>query len=319
MSHRSALPVLAIDIGGTKLAAGLVGTEGQVLSSYAVPTPPGGDADTVWSTLLTLLDRVLAEAEPAGADGIAGVGVGCGGPMQWPAGEVSPLNLPGWRGFPLRARLQQRYPEVPVRLHNDAVALVAAEHWQGAGRGYGHVMAMVVATGVGAGLIFRGHVVDGATGNAGHVGHIVVEPDGPVCGCGGRGCLEAIARGPALAAWAVTEGWHPAGPRTAVALADDARSGDPAAAAAFDRAGRALGIAIASAVQAMDLERVVIGGGLSGAWDVLSGPLLRTYRRHAGLPFARPVTIVPAELGRAAGLVGAAALVVRGDAYWNGG
>ena len=319
MSASSALPVLAIDVGGTKLAAGLVDTDGQVLSSYAVPTPPAGDAETVWSTLLTLLDRALAQAEPAGAAGIAGVGVGCGGPMRWPAGEVSPLNLPGWRGFPLRARLQERYPGVPVRLHNDAVALVAAEHWQGAARGHDHVLAVIVATGVGGGLVLGGRVVDGATGNAGHVGHVVVDPVGPDCGCGGRGCLEAVARGPALAAWALGQGWEPTGEPTAVALAADARQGHPVAVAAFDRCGAALGVAIASVVHTCDLDVVVVGGGISGAWDLVQPPLEAALRRHAGLPFARQVPVVPAALGAAAFLVGAAALVLRGEDYWGGG
>jgi glucokinase len=238
--------------------------------------------------------------------------------MAWPAGVVSPLNLPGWRDFPLRARLAERFPGLPVRLHNDAIALVAAEHWRGAARGYDNALAIIVATGVGGGLVQAGQVVDGATGNAGHVGHVVVEPAGPDCGCGGRGCLEAVARGPALAAWALEQGWRPSGDATAAGLAADARSGDKHAAAAFDRAGSALGLAIASVAATCDLEVVVVGGGLSGSWDLLAPPLERTLRRHARLPFTRTLPVVPAALGSAAFLVGAAALVLRGDAYWHG-
>jgi glucokinase len=305
-------PVLAVDVGGTKLAAGVVAPDGAVLRSASVPTP-GADGEAVWSALLTLVDDVLA------GDAVAGVGVGCGGPMAWPAGVVSPLNLPGWRGFPLRSRLAQRFPGLPVRLHNDAVALVAAEHWCGAARGYDHALAIIVATGVGGGLVLAGQVVDGATGNAGHVGHVVVDPDGPDCGCGGRGCLEAVARGPALAAWALTHGWQPSGDPTAAAMSVDARAGDPVAAAAFDRAGSALGLAIATVTATCDLEVVVVGGGLAGSWDLLAQPLERTLRRHARLPFTRAVPVVPAALGSAAFLVGAAALVLRGERYWHGG
>ena len=132
--------------------------------------------------------------------------------MTWPDGEVSPLNMPGWRGFPLRARLAARFPGLPVRIHNDAVCLAVAEHWQGAGRGSADMLGMVVSTGVGGGLILGGRLINGGTGNAGHIGHVVVEPEGgPRCGCGGHGCLEAVARGPALAAGP----WPRAGPPAA--------------------------------------------------------------------------------------------------------
>lgn len=305
--------MLAVDVGGTKLAAGLVDDDGTVLRSSAAPTPQAADGETVFAALAALVDQVLDGDEPTG------VGVGCGGPMSWPAGEVSPLNIPGWRGFPLRARLAGLLPGRPVRLHNDAVALAAAEHWLGAARGHDNALAMVVSTGVGGGLVLGGRLVDGATGNAGHVGHVVVDPTGPLCTCGGRGCLEAVARGPALAAWALAHGWAPEGDPTAVALAHHARRGDPVARAAFDRAGTALGVAIASVVHTCDLEVVVVGGGVAAAWDLLEPPLAAGYTAHAGLAFARDVPVVPAALGPAAGLVGAAALVVRGDVYWHGG
>lgn len=120
---------LAVDIGGTKFAAGLVEPDGRVVAAQRVATPRGGDAETLWETLTGLLDRL------APPPGVAGVGIGCGGPMTWPAGEVSPLNMGGWRGFPLRERLAARFPGIPVRIHNDAICLAVAEHWRGAGRG----------------------------------------------------------------------------------------------------------------------------------------------------------------------------------------
>lgn len=310
------LPVLALDIGGTKLAAAVVDAGGRVSATMRVPTDAGQDGEALWRTLLSLTDRVLGDAGVDGAAGVAGVGVGCGGPMRWPSGEVSPLNIPAWRDFPLRERLRERHPGRPVRVHNDAVCVAVGEHWRGAGRGRDNVMGMVVSTGVGGGLVLGGRLVDGASGNAGHVGHVVVEPDGPPCSCGGRGCVEAIARGPAVVAWAREHGW-PSVAGTGRDLTDDAHRGLPVAVEAIARAGRALGIAIASATHLLDLEVVAMGGGLSQAGPLIFGPLEETFRRHARMDFARRARVVPTALGQEAGLVGAAALVHSGDRYWS--
>jgi glucokinase len=312
-------PVLAIDIGGTKIAAGLVEPAGLLVSWAQAETPRGLDAEQLWRTLDVLLTRVLADEHVDPATGLAGVGVGCGGPMEWPAGRVSPLNIPAWRSFPLRERLQELFPGLKVRLHNDAICMAAGEHWRGAGRGRRTMMGMVVSTGVGGGLVLDGRLINGATGNAGHIGHVVVDPEGPHCACGGRGCVEAIARGPALAAWAQAEGWRPGQPSaTAKDLADDAAQGHPIGLAALRRAGRALGIGIASATHLCDLEVVAIAGGLAQAGSLLFDPLEEALRRHVGLDYARDVRVVPAELGQNAGLIGAAALLLAADRYWAG-
>ncbi|GAA3094454.1 ROK family protein [Streptosporangium carneum] len=378
--------VLAVDIGGTKFAVALVNARGEVDRARRVATPQGGDAETLWKTLVDLIDSLLTDSPPTGvsrpealqaedASGgsplpapgpgesrlsdpgpgsppperlpVEGVGVGCGGPMTWPEGVVSPLNMPGWRGFPLRARLAELFPGVPVRVHNDAVCVAVAEHWRGAGRGSANMLGMVVSTGVGGGLVLGDRLIDGGSGNAGHVGHIVVEPGGPVCGCGARGCLEAVARGPALAAWAVGQGWTPGAltggvshratggvsqqaaggashqvsyVEAAVAsgrqLALDADAGDEIALAAMNRAGRALGLAVAAAVNLCDLDIVTVGGGLSQAGRLLFDPLETTLREHTRMEFARRARVVPASLGQDAGLVGAAALILAADRYW---
>jgi glucokinase len=322
-----ASPALAIDVGGTKLAAAVVEPGGRLVTWAQIPTPRGLVAEQLWRTLEALVDRVLDEAGIAGVGAgiagpaaIAGVGAGCGGPMEWPAGVVSPLNIPAWRSFPLRLRLQERFPGFPVRVHNDAICLVAAEHWRGAARGVGNVLGMVVSTGVGGGLILDSRLIKGASGNAGHIGHVVVDPDnGPVCGCGARGCLEAIARGPALVSWAQAQGWRQGQPdATAKDLADDSAQGHPVGLAAMRRAGRALGIAIASATYLCDLEVVPIGGGVSQAGSMLFEPLEEALRAHTKLAFARKVRVVPAALGGSAGLIGAAALILAGDRYWAG-
>jgi glucokinase len=313
-------PALAIDVGGTKFAAGLVEPGGRVISWAQTATPQELDAEQLWRTLDALLTRVLTEAGVDPATGLAGVGCGCGGPMEWPAGKVSPLNIPAWQAFPLRDRLAERFTGLPVRLHNDAICLAAGEHWRGAGRGRTTMLGIVVSTGVGGGLVLDGRLINGATGNAGHIGHVVVDPDGPPCVCGGQGCVEAIARGPALAAWAQAQGWRPGQPQvTAKDLADDAAQGHPIGLKAMRRAGHALGIAIASATDLCDLEVVSIGGGLSQAGSLLFDPLEEALRRHVGLDFARDVVVVPAALGQSAGLVGAAALLFAADRYWAGG
>lgn len=298
--------VLALDIGGTKLAAGLVDDGGEVLVHDRAPTPDSLDPEELWAAVVQLVDDLLAHPDAEPYDGI---GIGCGGPMEWPAGRVSPINIHGWRDFPLLDRVRDRYAGGrPAVIHNDAVALALAEHRWGAGQGHDHVLGMVVSTGVGGGLVVGGRRVDGGTGNAGHVGHIVVDPLGPSCPCGGRGCVEAIARGPALAEYAVSRGWQ--GEQTGIAVAEGARTGDPACVAAFERAGRAVGLGVVSACALLDLDVVTIGGGIAQAGELFFAPLRLAFDEYAGLAFVRRAEIVPARLGPLAGLSGAAALVL---------
>lgn len=304
--------VLAVDVGGTKLAAAQVDDGGRVVRRRSIATPPAADAEELWALLTGLLDATCDGAPPQA------VGAGCGGPMRWPDGVVSPLNIPGWRDFPLRARLQERFPEVPVRLHNDAVCLTVGEHWRGAGSGVSGFLGMVVSTGVGGGIIADGRLVEGLTGNAGHIGHVVVDPHGPPCACGGVGCLEAIASGPSIAGWAQREGWRTGPDASARAVAEDAARGHPVALAALTRAGQAVGVALASVVHVLETEAVAIGGGLAQSGQLLLGPVEQAFRRHARMEFAAGCRIVTADLGQDAGLVGAAALVLAGDRYWAG-
>ena len=310
-------PALVIDIGCTKIAAGVAEPGGRLITWSQTPTPRDVDAEHLWRTLGALLTRVLETGRIRSPAELAGVGCGCGGPMQWPEGVVSPLNIAAWRSFPLRAMLQERFDGIPVRVHNDAITMAIGEHWRGAGRGVSNMLGMVVSTGVGGGLVLDGKLIEGASGNAGHIGHVVVDPDtGPLCGCGGRGCLEVIARGPSLVSWAQGQGWPGS---TAKDLAADGAAGHPVGQAAMRRAGRALGIAIASATCLCDLEVVSIGGGLSQAGALLFDPLEEALRAHTRLGFARKVRVVPAALGQSAGLVGAGALIFAADRYWPGG
>jgi glucokinase len=300
---------LAIDIGGTKMAGALVDTEGKVHGRRQVATAPDPAA-----ALAQLADELLADVPDPQA--LAGIGAGCGGPMSWPAGVVNPLNIPSWRaGFPLRQWLRDRLPGIPVRVHNDALCVVAGETWCGAATGLRDVLGMVVSTGVGGGLVLDGRLRDGATGNAGHIGHIIAEPGGPVCGCGARGCLEAVARGPMVVAWAAERGCVA---RDGRELAELARQGDPIALSAFDRAGSAVGRVVAGVAALLELDVVVIGGGLTSAGDLLFGPLQREFAAHAQLHYTRHTPVRMTGLGQDAGLVGAAALILQADRFWSG-
>jgi glucokinase len=309
-------PVLAIDIGGTKLAAGLVDPGGLLRNRREVPSQPtvAGKGEALWGTLVELIETVCGDELPRG------IGVGCGGPMRWPQGVVSPLNIPAWRDFPLRVRLAELYPGATVRLANDAIAMAVGEHWRGVGVGARNLLGVVVSTGVGGGLVLDGRVCFGESGNAGHLGHVVVDSDGPDCACGGRGCLEAIARGPAVVQSARDHGWSPSdGPADGRALFAAAKDGDAVAIAAFARAGSALGVAIASAVHLLELDVVAVGGGLTHAGELLLAPARETFARHARMKFAAKCRIVRAALDVDAGLIGAAALVTCADRYWTAG
>jgi glucokinase len=307
---------LAIDIGGTKLGAALVTGLGEIACRQRVPTPGTDDPEELFAALTGAVDDVLHAGGivPDDISELPGIGVATAGPMDLPAGTVSPVNIPGWRGFPLRHRLAERY-RLPVRMFGDAVSVAVAEHWRGAARGRRNVLGMVVSTGVGGGLILDDRVLPGTTGNAGHIGHVPVDPDGPRCTCGGTGCLEAIASGTAIAAWATAQ---PGGAAldTAARAAQAAWAGDPVGLAAFRRAGEAIGMAVAGAVTLLDLDVVVVGGGVAAAGSVLFDPIADGYARHAALDFAALPRVVPAMLGGDAGLVGAAAVVLQPQAYW---
>jgi glucokinase len=298
-------PVLALDIGGTKIAAGLVGANGELLHSNRQPTPRSEDLDEVWSAA----ERAIAEALAAAGGTVSGVGISSAGPIHLPDGTISPVNIAAWRGFPVRDRVAAAVPGVPVRLAGDGLCMALGEHWRGAGRDATFMLGMVISTGIGGGLVLDGAPYDGRTGNAGHVGHMVVDVDGPLCNCGARGCVEAIASGPNLAAWAREQGWSGTKNHDAKELAEAAAAGDAVAVRSFRRGARAVAAMIASVGAVCDLDLVVVGGGVANAGPVLFDPIREALTDYAQLDFIRGLRVVPAELGGEAGLVGAAALL----------
>ena len=278
--------VLAVDIGGTKLAAGRVDGDGALTDQRAVPTPAGGTADELWDVLAGLVSAVRRDDE-------AVVGVGCGGPMEPGGATVSPLNVPAWRGFPLRARLGT-LTGLPVHIDNDAKALALGEGWVGAARGVSNYIAMVVSTGVGGGIVLDGRLLDGATGNAGHIGHVIVEPAGRTCACGAQGCLEAEASGPSIRAATRLD------PQ---AVGDDVRR----------RVGTLVGRAVATVANLLDLRLAVVAGSVAlGYGATFFDAAQAELDAGARIEFARGARILPAGLGDAGPLVGAAAVGRRG-------
>ncbi|GAA2147527.1 ROK family protein [Kitasatospora kazusensis] len=300
--------VAAVDIGGTKIAAALVDEAGTLFARTQRPTPATAGGETVLRTVLDLLDELAASPR---WPGVRAVGVGSAGPVDTARGTVSPVNIPGWRDFPLVERISAHLAPARGRvvLAGDGIAIAAAEHRFGAARPYDNALCMVVSTGVGGGLILGGALHTGRTGNAGHIGHITVDLDGEPCPCGSRGCLEQLASGTAIARHALRSGWQPSSQdASAVAVAASARAGDPIALAAYDRAGRALAAGIAATATLVELDAVVIGGGVAQVGELLLGPLRRHLTTYAALPFAADLKIHRAHLGTDAGLVGAAAV-----------
>lgn len=290
--------MLAVDFGGTKVEAALV-ADGALVPGTRSRRPTGPTA-----TAGELDDAVRAVvAEALGGRTLTAVGIGSAGPVDSVRGLASPLNVPAWRDHPLRDLVAAAVPGADVVLAIDGLAITLAEARHGAGRGSRNVLGMVVSTGVGGGLVLDGRGIAGASGNAGHIGHVQVAGFDDACPCGRRGCLEAIASGPSSVRWARSQGW---GGATGEELAA-AASTEPVARAAIERSARAVGLAVASASALVDLEVVAIGGGFShAAPDYLD--LVRA-AADEGFDFVRATRILPAGLGGEAPLIGAAALV----------
>jgi glucokinase len=298
--------VAALDIGGTKIAGALVDGHGRILLRAQRATPAQEDGESV----MRAVEATLGELTDSPLWGRASaLGIGSAGPVDASTGTVSPVNVPGWRDYPLVRRVREAAGGLPVELIGDGVAITAAEHWQGAARGHDNALCMVVSTGVGGGLVLNGQLHAGPTGNAGHIGHISVDLDGDPCPCGARGCVERIASGPNIARRALENGWRPGpdGDTSAAAVAEAARGGDPVAVASFARAAQALAAGIAATATLVEIDIAVIGGGVGKAGDVLFEPLRKALADYATLSFVQRLTIVPAQMGTAAGLVGAAA------------
>ncbi|MER6169071.1 ROK family protein [Streptomyces violaceorubidus] len=303
-----ARPVLAVDIGGTKIATALVHPDASVSHRVVVPTPVTGGREEAQAVVTAAALGVLEHAAAAG--GVRGIGIGSAGPIDPDAGTISPVMIPVLRDAPLRTWASAWAPDVPVNLAGDGICMAVGEHWAGAGLGVRNMLGCTVSTGVGGGLILDGRPWTGPSANAGHIGHVIIDPDGSDCPCGSRGCLELAASGTALLARARAAGWsRPGDGRTAADLAVAARAGDALARGIFAEAGRALAAAFTSVSAVCDLDLIVVGGGVAQAGRPLFDAIEAGMREFAGLPFLHRTAVRPARLGADAGLVGAAAFL----------
>ena len=284
---------LSIDIGGSKIAVGLVTRNGELIDRTQFIVNAQDSSEELFDDLSRAVDAQLLRAVDHHGVRPSVVGVGSAGPITTNVETISPLNIPQWRGFELRQRLET-LTGLPVFGDGDAKALALAEGWLGAARGIDNFMAMVVSTGVGGGIVLNGQLLDGETGNAGHIGHVIVEPNGRRCTCGGRGCLEAEASGPAIEA---ITGRSPTQPTYELMV----------------RTGRLVGRGVASACNLLDLKLVVVGGSVAlGFGATFFNAAQRTLDELCTIEFSRKARIVPTRLSDEGPLIGASAVGWRG-------
>lgn len=310
---------IGIDLGGTNLRAAVADTDtGQIFHQRKCPTLAAEGQEAVIGRIIQLIRELRQESQiPDGA--VKGVGIGVPGTPDIDKGIIQFLpNLPGkWPNVPLAAIIAEQV-QLPVALINDVRAITLGEWTFGAGRGADTVACLAIGTGIGGGVIVNGQFHLGIGGTAGEFGHHVVEADGFPCGCGGKGCLELYASGPAIAAMGVKEVMHGHTTRIGKLVNQDlnridagvvvqaAREGDPIATAILQRAGMYLGIAVGNILGVISPERVIFGGGVSVAGEVLLGPIVQTIKERVHVVPLDKVQFVLAELGINGGLVGAA-------------
>ncbi|GEM46767.1 ROK family protein [Deinococcus cellulosilyticus] len=308
--------VLAIDIGGTKLAIGIVSKDGDLLASLRCPTLAHEGPDAVLSRILDL-SRTLLKDHP-----VTAVGVGCGGPLDAEKGIIkNPPNLPGWLDYPLGDLLRQNLG-LPVFIDNDANAAALAEYRFGAGRGTRHMVYLTLSTGIGGGIIIDGRLYRGKHGNAGELGHISIKHDGRKCNCGNSGCLEAYCSGTSIAKRArELAAEHPGsvleklagtveGIRAETVL-EALRQQDPLTTSFWEETLDMLASGITSVIHTFDPERIVLGGGITNFGPLLFEPLRARVNKITIPDLNAGVDIVPAELGNHVGILGAAAVALQ--------
>ncbi len=296
---------IGVDLGGTNLRTALVSPQGDIFNRLKEPTKASEGREKVMARLIGNIERQLAHARSRGLT-IAGAGVGAPGVIHADTGVVvkSP-NFPDWNDFPLKQDLEREL-RLPVSVENDANAAALGEQWRGAGRGIGSMIFLTLGTGVGGGIVLNGRIWHGADGMAGEVGHMTIVPEGRVCGCGNRGCLEMY-----VSSRGILQSYEEASGRSHAVSSEDvyeaARAGEAAARKVMDETGRTLGIGIANLINIFNPEMVVIGGGVKDAWSLFIEEARAEIKRRAFAYPAERTRIVPSELGDDAGMIGAVA------------
>ena len=323
---------VAVDLGGTQIRAALCGPDGQIFRRVARLTEAQEGLDAVIGRIFQTISEAIGDTPLAE---VAGIGIGAPGPLNPMTGVVFQApNLPGCDYVPLRTLVSEHFGR-PTFLGNDANLAALAENRFGAGRGIRDMIYLTISTGIGSGIIVDGRMLIGAEGLAAEAGHMIILPDGPVCGCGASGCLEALASGPSIARYAVQR--IKAGKKSRIPKMVDgdlskvdaktvsvaAQLGDKLAINTFQRAGTYLGIGIANLLRLFNPRMVVLGGSVTKAGPFLFDPMRAAIEAHALPMYWQGLSIAPAALGDDVGLLGAAALAVteseRGAATRTGG
>jgi len=309
--------LIGVDLGGTNIRMGIVTPEGKVLKKvqYITDVSKGGLIlfEQLVLNLNDLIQKYFKESNQ-----LIGIGIGVAGPIDMKKGVmIAPPNLPALDGFPIRAFLQKRISS-SIFIENDANAFTLGEGWVGAAKGCKHYCGITLGTGVGGGIVVEGKILHGVKGMAGEIGHMVIDPEGPSCGCGGRGCLEVYASGTGIKRMALEaiekgegkgilkrSGGDPQ-KITSEKVFKAARSGDLTAKKIFNEMGRFLGLGLVSLIRLFNPEKIVIGGKVSQAWDYFIGSVMETVQERTKEALRERLQIVQADCGDDAGMLGAA-------------
>ena len=318
---------VGVDLGGTNIRAAVFDDGMKILGRSEIPTEAQEGADEVISRIVTCVREALDRSSVAAGE-VAGIGVGAAGLTDWRTGVVVLASNLRWRNVPLKERLEQELDGLRVEVDKDTNVAALAEARLGAGREFKHFLYVTAGTGIGGGLILDGTLYRGATGGAGDIGHVVVDPEGPLCGCGDHGCVEVFSSGAGMVnrAREMLAGGEQAASSamtvealTPQTIFEAAREGDAVAAPVVETAGRALGLALADYVNINNPEAIVLGGGVVRAGRAYTEPVERELRRRALPALGEIVKLVPPGLGDDVGVTGAALLLAESEIEKNGG
>lgn len=310
---------IGIDVGGTNVKIALVDSDGKIGYSNTIPTRAEMGYEYTINNMKQAIRDLMTETKLSAKD-IEGIGFGLPGQVDFKSGIVRLItNIPGWVEIPLAKMIEDEF-HIPTRIDNDVRCAALGELNFGAGKGCENLICITVGTGIGSGLIINGKLVRGASNAAGEIGHIKLQMhDGPICGCGDTGCLEAFASGPSIVAMAeeyILGGKSTkyremanGGAITPFIVAEAAKAGDPVARRIFTRMGEYIGIGMASVVNLLNPERIIVGGGVADAGDILLNPLKETIKNRAMKIAGETIQVVPAQLGNTAGVIGASLLI----------
>lgn len=309
---------IGIDVGGTNVKIALVNEKGGIVYSNSIPTRAEMGYEYTVNSMKEAIKELLKETNTSAKD-VEGMGFGFPGQIDCQKGIVRLApNIPGWVDVPI-AEIMEKEFGIPTRVDNDVRCAALGELNFGAGKGCENLVCITVGTGIGSGLIINGKLVRGASNAAGEIGHIKLDmTGGPLCGCGDRGCLEAFASGPSIVAMAEeyikggksTKYRELANPDiTPYVVSVAAQQGDPVAKRIFTIIGEYIGVGLASVVNLLNPEKIIVGGGVAAAGDILMTPIKETLVKRAMPISGGAVEVVPAQLGNTAGVIGASLLI----------